>query len=157
MAVPAGLALIWAILTLPAFLGIAGEVRIAPADAALLGLTTAIAGLLAGVRWVSAKAVNYNAPMVATGIGAMPTGMMANLFRGFEVLTFITAPLLLGWSPFLSLAIAAIAFYLIRGSLNTEDLQAQQEANKKALEAARVDRNEARKQKIPTPRRPGQR
>ena len=46
--------------------------------------------------------------MVATSAGAMPPTLIFNLFRGFDVVALVTAPLLLGASPSWSLGLAGV-------------------------------------------------
>ena len=69
----------------------------------------AAAGLLAAVRWTQAKGVDFGAPMVSTQAGAVPPGLVTNVFRGFDVCLLSTAPMALGFSPIWSLLIAGIA------------------------------------------------
>ncbi len=108
IAVPAILAGIWAVATTPAYLGFGdGAVQRTVPDAFFVAIATAAAGLLAAVRWTQAKGVDFGAPMVASQAGAFPPGLVTNLFRGFDVCLLTTAPLLLGFSPFWSLLIAA--------------------------------------------------
>ncbi len=99
---------------------------------------TAAAGYVAAIRWVSQSA-DYSMPMVATGIGAMPPGLAFNVIRGFDVIALITLPLLIGWSPLVSVAIASIAFMVLRsGGFNTQDLMERNAEAKKELEAMRA-------------------
>ncbi len=96
MAVPAGLALVWAVLATPAFVGIASsgaDRQVLPG--ALAALVTAIAGLFGAVRWVTAKRVDFGVPMMATESGAMPPTLLFNLFRGIDVVAAITLPMVL--------------------------------------------------------------
>lgn len=132
MAVPAVLALLWAALVTPAFIGIAqtGADR-AVADGALTALVTGIAGLFGAVRWVTAKQVDFGVPMMATSGGAMPPTLMFNLFRGIDVVAVVTAPLILGAPGTWSLGIAAVIFVLLRGTFNMDELKAEQEALKR--------------------------
>lgn len=152
MVVPAGLAALWGLAATPAFIGIASS----GADRTpLAGLTTALltaaAGLLGAVRWVSAGKVNYSAPMMATASGALPPGLVVNLFRGIDMVALVTAPLILGWSPGVSAGIAAVVFWALRGSFNVEDLRAEQEAAQRELAAAKQAKGE--RQSIPRPKR----
>lgn len=138
--VPALLALIWAIAASPAFVLI-GPDPVTPEglfDGLMKGFITAIAGYIAAIRWVSAKSADYSSPMVATGFGAMPPGLMFNLVRGFDVIALITLPVLVGWSPWISIAIALISYLVLRaGGINTQDLMEQNEEAQRKLAAAR--------------------
>lgn len=137
MAVPAGLALVWAALATPAFIGIAqsGADRL-PLEGALVALVTAVAGLFGAVRWVTAKRVDFGVPMMATESGAMPPTLLFNLFRGIDVVAVITLPLVLQAPVTWSLGIAGVVFVLLRGTFNMEELKAEQAALQRE-EAAR--------------------
>lgn len=149
--VPAGLALLWALAASPAFVLIGQpEVSIQTLGTGLAhGFVTAIAGYVAAIRWVSAKSADYSAPMVATGFGALPPGLAFNLVRGFDVIALITLPLLVGWSPLVSLAIAAICYLVLRGGgINTQEMMERNEEAKRELEAARAGRTTGTREKI---------
>ena len=144
IAVPAILAGIWAVATTPAYLGFGdGAVQRTVPDASFIAIATAAAGLLAAVRWTQAKGVDFGAPMVASQAGAFPPGLVTNLFRGFDVCLLTTAPLLLGFSPFWSLLIAAIAAMILLNSMDAEALRARQAEQQKQLAAERKQRAEA--------------
>jgi hypothetical protein len=144
IAVPAILAGIWAAATIPAYLGFGdGAVQRTVPDASLVAIATALAGLLAAVRWTQAKGVDFGAPMVASQAGAFPPGLVTNLFRGFDVCLLTTAPLLLGFSPFWSLLIAGIAAMILLNSMDAETLRARQAEQQKQLAAQRKQRDEA--------------
>jgi hypothetical protein len=89
---------------------------------------------------------------MATASGALPPGLVFNLFRGLDMVALITAPLILQASPYWSLGIAAVVFWALRGSFNMEDLKAEQEAAQRELAASKEARN-AEKQKVPRPSR----
>lgn len=142
MVVPAVLATVWAASAFPAFLGLAGGATTeSVVDAASAALVTGIAGLLAAVRWVSAKPADYSGPIVATGVGAMPPGLMFSLVRGFDMVALITLPVVLKWPTWVSLVIATIAFMLLRSGLDRETLMEQQEEQKRLMEEERAKRN----------------
>ena len=104
-AVPAIVVAIWTLAVVPAFVGLGTSVTHRdPISAFFVALATAAAGLLAAVRWTQAKGIDFGAPMIATQAGAFPPGLMTNLFRGFDVALLVTFPMLLGGSPFWSLA-----------------------------------------------------
>ena len=152
MAVPAMLAVVWGLAATPAFIGIAST----GADRSLVNglsaaLVTAPAGLMGAVRWVTAKKVDYQTPMMATSSGALPPGLIFNLFRGLDMVVLITAPLILQLPAYWSLVIGLIVFWALRGSFNMADLQAEQEQAKRELAEAKQGRGE--KQKIPRPGR----
>ena len=144
IAVPAILAGVWAVATTAAYLGFGdGAEQRTVTDAFLIAVATALAGLLAAVRWTQAKGVDFGAPMVASQAGAFPPGLVTNLFRGFDVCLLTTAPLLLGFSPFWSLLIAAIAGMILLNSMDAEALRARQAEQQKQLAAQRKQRDEA--------------
>jgi Family of unknown function (DUF6297) len=144
IAVPAILAGIWAALTSAAYLGFGeGAADRTVPEASLMATATAAAGLLAAVRWTQAKGVDFGAPMVASQAGAFPPGLVTNLFRGFDVCLLTTAPMLLGFSPFWSLLIAAIAAMILLNSMDAETLRARQAEQQKQLAAQRKQRDEA--------------
>ncbi|HPZ50498.1 MAG TPA: DUF6297 family protein [Propionibacteriaceae bacterium] len=158
MTVPAVLALIWAGLAIPAFAGLGSGMQHMPIlDAVIHAALTGVAGLLAAVRWVTAKPADYGAPMMQTGMGAMPPGLMLNLFRGIDVMAGVTGPLLLGWSPWISVVIAVIIFFLLQGGMSMEDAQAMQEEQKKQMAELKGEtaaaKGSAQKTRIPPPSR----
>ncbi len=134
MTVPAVLALVWAIATAPAFLGVLGGERMDPVQGVVTAVITAVAGLLAAVRWVTAKPADYGGPMVAVGIGAMPPGMMFSVLRGIDMVALVTLPVVFGWSAWISLAIAFIAFSLLRSGFDKDALMDQQAEQQRLLE-----------------------
>jgi hypothetical protein len=153
MVVPFSLAFVWQLAAIPAFIGIssAGAER-APADAVLVSLATGMAGLLGAVRWVTAKPVDFKTPMVATESGALPPTLIFNLFRGFDMVALITAPVMFGASPVWSLLLAAVVFIGLRGTFNMEELRAEQEVLQREAAAAKAQRA-GEKIKIPKPAR----
>ncbi|MFZ0531401.1 MAG: DUF6297 family protein, partial [Propionicimonas sp.] len=155
MAVPAGLALLWGLAATPAFVGIARTgVDRSLVDGLMAALVTAAAGLLGAVRWVTAKKVDFGTPMMATESGAMPPTLLFNLFRGFDMVALVTAPLILQAPAYWSLAIAAVVFVALRGTFDMDELKAEQAAQQKGLAEAKAGRVEAaEKQKIPRPTR----
>lgn len=139
MAVPAALALLWAVATTPAFIGIAQT----GADRSLFNgfataLVTGVAGLFGAVRWVTGKKVDFAVPMMATESGAMPPTLLFNLVRGFDMAILITAPLILQQPVTWSLAIAGVVFVFLRGTFNMAELTAEQEAMKRQEAAAKA-------------------
>lgn len=152
MVVPAVLAGIWALAVTPAFAGIGTEMRADPVQATIYAFITAAAGLIGAIRWVSAKPADYQAPMVATQMGALPPGLAFNVFRGFDMVALITFPLVLGWSPWISAIIGLIAFGVLRSGMDREALMEEQAEQKRQLEEAKAERNKP-KQKIKVERR----
>ena len=152
MAVPAVLALVWGLAATPAFIGIArtGADR-GVLDGLTASLITAAAGLLGAVRWVTAKKVNFQTPMMATESGAMPPTLIFNLFRGLDMVALVTAPLIFGIAPYWSVVLAIVVFVFLRGSFNADDLRAEQEAAKRELAASKQEKTD--RQKIPKPTR----
>ncbi|MDR2929610.1 MAG: DUF6297 family protein [Propionibacteriaceae bacterium] len=130
--VPALIALVWAIAATPAFWGISGPVHFESLPQAFItSVLTAVAGLLAAIRWVSAKPANYQMPMMQTGFGALPPGLMFNLVRGFDVVVVITGPMLLGWAWWVSALIAVIVGIALSGFYSMEEMQSMQEEMQK--------------------------
>jgi hypothetical protein len=139
--VPAILSAVWAVLTTAAYRGFGdGAVDRSIPDASLMAIATAAAGLLAAVRWTQAKGVDFGAPMISTQAGAIPPGLMFNVFRGFDVAVLVTAPMLLGLSPFWSLVLAAITALVLLNSMDAESIRAKQEEQKKELDRQRKQR-----------------
>lgn len=140
MVVPAVLAFVWAAGAFPAFLGVAGGIADTPIDAASSALVTGLAGFLAAVRWVSAKPADYSGPIVATGIGAMPPGLMFSLIRGIDMVALVTLPIVFGWPVWISLVLGAIAFTFLRSGFDREQLMEQQAEQKRLLEEEKARR-----------------
>jgi ammonia channel protein AmtB len=139
--VPAVLVAVWAILTIPAYLGFGdGATQRDPSEAALMAIATAAAGLLGAVRWVQAKGPDFSAPMISSPSGAFPPGLMTNVFRGFDICLIGTAPMLLGFSPLWSLAICAIAALVLLNSMDAEALRAKQAEQQRELDRAKAQR-----------------
>lgn len=139
--VPAVLALLWAILITPAMMGVAAAPMLGgdPFETAMIAVVTAAAGFVGAIRWVSAKPANYQAPMMATEMGAMPPGMMFNLIRGFDMIAIITLPALLGWSVWISIILAVVCFSVLRmGGIDQEELAAMQEENRRQMDQAKT-------------------
>lgn len=152
MAVPAVLALLWGLAATPAFIGIASTGADRSVTNGLgVALITALAGLFGAVRWVTAKKVDYQTPMMATASGALPPGLIFNLFRGLDMVLLVTGPLILQLPMYWSLGIAVIVFVGLRGSFNMDDLRAEQEAAQRDLAAAKQAK--AAPTKIPRPSR----
>ncbi len=147
--VPAILTFVWAILAAPAFIGIfSTSAERTPLEGVLVSITSAVAGLIGAIRWVSARSPNYSGPMIATSAGAMPPGMMMNLFRGFDMVALISLPVVFGAPTWLSLALAAIAFAFLRsGGIGQDQLLEMQEENQRKLNEAKTQRS-APKEKI---------
>ena len=139
--VPAILAAVWAVLTTAAYRGFGdGAVDRGVVEATLMAVATAAAGLLAAVRWTQAKGVDFGAPMISTQAGAFPPGLMTNIFRGFDVAILVTAPMLLGFSPFWSLLIAGVAALILLNSMDAESLRSRQAEQRQELERQRKQR-----------------
>lgn len=142
--VPAALVGVWALLTIPAYLGFGdGAADRDVSQAALMAIATAAAGLLGAVRWVQAKGPDFSAPMISSPSGAFPPGLMTNVFRGFDICLIGTAPMLLGFSPFWSLAICAIAALILLNSMDADSLRAKQAEQQRELDRAKKQREAA--------------
>lgn len=151
MAVPAGLALLWGLAASPAFIGISARGQeLAITDGLLVAVATAVAGLMGAVRWVTAKQVDFQTPMMATGAGAMPPTLIFNLFRGIDMVILICAPMLFGFGAIWSLAVAALVFVFLRGTFNMDEMRATQEQAQREQQAMKAERE---KTKIARPRR----
>lgn len=157
MVVPAVLALIWALAAAPAFMGLLGDAAATPMSGFFTSLVTAMAGFIAAVRWVSAKPADYSTPMVAVGVGAMPPGMMFSILRGIDMVALITLPLVFGWSHWISIVIAVIAFGFLRTGIDREAMMEQQQEQRRQMEEAKAQRqgatSAASKEKIKVQRR----
>ncbi|HJE51369.1 MAG TPA: DUF6297 family protein, partial [Tessaracoccus flavescens] len=155
MVVPGILALVWSLAALPAFLGVAGGVEVEPLRALLTTLVTGVAGLIAAVRWVSAKPADYSGPIVSTGVGAMPPGLLFSLLRGIDMVALITLPVVFGWPTWISFLIALVAFMVLRTGIDRDQLMEQQAEQKQLLEEERALRagNAAPKEKIKVQRK----
>jgi Family of unknown function (DUF6297) len=138
---PAILSAIWAVLIAPAFVGVVGTGVTRPfGTAALMAVATAAAGLLAAVRWTQAKGVDFSKPMVSTQAGALPPGLVTNIFRGFDVCLLATAPMLLGFSPLWSLAIEAITAIVLFNSFDADSMRARQQDAQRQLDLQKRER-----------------
>ena len=138
--VPGVLALLWGVAITPALIGVAEAPMVGrdPLESAMIAMVMAAAGFIGAIRWVSAKPANYQAPMVATEMGALPPGLMFNLIRGIDMVALITFPALLGWSVWISIVLAVICFAILRmGGIDQEELAAMQERNRQELEKAK--------------------
>lgn len=136
MVVSLGVAVAWGLLATPAFTSL----RPSPVDAIPIALVTAAAGLFGAVRWITAKPIDFGAPMVATQAGAMPTGMFSNAVKGFEVVLLITAPMVFGLPWIISAVLAAIVYWFVMGNFDMDALREQQEQQRKELEKAKAER-----------------
>lgn len=154
MAIPAGLAVAWVLVTLPAFLGVVTGGLRDPLEAATMTLATGAAGLLGAVRWQTGGQVDYSAPLVATGTGAMPMSLLTNLFRGIDIVAVVVLPLLFGAPAYWSLLIAVVVFAFLRSGLNTQEIQAQAADDKARLDAEKASSGPGRpKTRVPRPTR----
>lgn len=121
-------------------MGVTGGTQREPALAVAVAFVCGLAGLLAAVRWQTAKPVDFAVPMMSTGFGAMPPTLIFNLLRGFDVAALVTAPILLNQSPMWSLGIAGVVLLLLRGGFNMEEMQEQAKEQRVALDAERAAR-----------------
>lgn len=151
---PLVVGVVWALATIPAFVGFGdGVAKRDLFQAVLVAVVTAGAGVLGAMRWTTAKQIDFGKPMVATQAGAFPPGLMANLFKGLDMVLIITAPVMLGWSPVISFAIGGIATVVLLGSFNMDELKAQEQRQKRAMvqqKSARGAATTTTKQNQPT-------
>ncbi len=144
IAIPAGIALIWAIAITTSFVGFGEGATPRPVtDAFLMGLATGAAGLLGAVRWTQSKPVNFAAPMVATQAGAFPPGLTTKIIAGFDICVLVTFPMLLGGSPLWSIAIAAVVSMFLLISVDADTLRAQQAEQQRLLDEQKKKREAA--------------
>lgn len=141
VAVPAVLCILWAMGTFPAYVGFGSEaaIRSIP-EAMIIAEVVAAAGLLGAIRWTIAKPINFSAPMVATGAGAMPPGMITNLFRGFDICLLITLPLVFNLPWLVSVGLAVLCGAILLSSFNVAEMQhkaKQQQAEMDRLKTGR--------------------
>ncbi|NLE97602.1 MAG: ABC transporter permease, partial [Propionibacterium sp.] len=150
MVVPALLALVWVVGAFPAFAGLTGEEPVPFFEAASTAVVAGLGGFLGAVRWVSAKPASYSGPLVATGTGAMPPGLMFSMIRGFDMIALTTLPLLFGLPAWVSIVIGAIAFGFLSSGLDQQTLMEQSQEQREELdrEKARARGEGPAKQKI---------
>lgn len=139
VAVPAVIALLWVVAVVPAFLGFGSGSPHPLGTAILMAACTGAAGFLGAVRWTAGKPPNFGGPAVASQFGAIPPGLVVGLIRGFDMCLLITAPLLLGLSPVVSLVIAVIVA-LILLTLDWDALKSQAEQQQKQVNAEKQRR-----------------
>ncbi len=146
--VPAVLAALWALCVLPAVYGVIGGYVRPLDDALLVTVAIALAGLLGAMRWVTAKQVDFNTPMMATNAGAMPPGLIFNLFRGIDVAATVTAPLMFGAPPWVALIVAALWYGITSNGKSMEQIQEEAKEAQKELEAEKAARGKGPVEKI---------
>lgn len=121
--------LLWVLITMPAFLALQAP-KPTEFGTILYGVTTAsvtgMTGVLAAIRWVTARPADYSTPMVSTAAGAVPPGLMINLFKGFDIVALGTLPLVLGLNPGFSMIILIGVYALLRsGGTSLKELNEQ--------------------------------
>jgi len=130
--IPALLGVVWAVAATPAFYGIGvATPYMSLTSAFVTALLTGAAGVLAAIRWVSAKSANYSSPMMQTGFGALPPGLLFNLFRGLDICFLVTGPMLLGWSLWISVILAVVAGFALSGRFDMQEMQQMQKEMEK--------------------------
>lgn len=141
LVVPGVLAFLWAVAVTPAFVLGLGGTQPDVHQGLWYGLIAAMGAVLGAMRWVSAKSADYSAPMVATGAGAVPPGLMFNMVRGLDMVVLVSFPVVMNWSPIISVVIAIIAWVILRSgaSLNQEELMEAQAESRRELEKARAE------------------
>lgn len=154
-ALPLLMAIVWGVLSAPAFL-LGSDDMLNPIgilNALLFGVMTGVAGGLGAMRWVSASSPDYNLPMVATGAGALPPGLLVNLTRGLDIVAIVTLPLLVGWSPWIAVLLASILWAMLRSNgINREELFEASAQSRREMEEAQAASGGKPKQKIVVPR-----
>jgi signal transduction histidine kinase len=153
VAVAAFLAVLWAAAATPAFWGLGALREGTLTGAAIRALLTAMAGLLAAFRWVTAKSADYSTPMMQTGFGALPPSLMFNLFKGLDIVVVMTGPLLLGWPDVVSIIIGGIVLFALSGAVDVKEAQQRQKEMKEQEERERGGGPGAKKKIVAPPRR----
>lgn len=147
IAVPAGIALIWAIAITTSYAGFGeGAEQRSLTDAFLMAVATAAAGLFGAIRWTQSKPVNFAAPMMATQAGAFPPGLTTKIIAGFDICVLVTFPMLLGGSPMWSIGIAAVVALFLLISVDAEQMRAQQQEQQRQLDEQKKKREAAQSQ-----------
>jgi hypothetical protein len=141
VAVPGIVVVLWVIAAVPAFLGFGSGGTLHPfGDAVLMALATGAAGFLGAVRWTTGKPPNFGGPAVASQFGAIPPGLIIGVIRGFDMVLLITAPLLLGLPPMVSIVLALIIGMVLL-TMDWEAMKLQAEENQKQLQEERKRRS----------------
>ncbi len=65
-------------------------------EAVALAFACGLSCLAATMRWITARPPDYATPMVSTPAGAVPPGVFASVFRGFDVWAITALPLTFG-------------------------------------------------------------
>lgn len=138
--VSAVLAGVWALATVPAFLGGTGGLERHPVEAIAVAMACGFGGLLGAVRWQTAKPVNFAVPMMATTAGAVPPTLIFNLLRGFDVAALVTAPILLNANPMWGVGIGIVLLLILRAGFNMEEMSEQAKEQQKQLDAEKAAR-----------------
>lgn len=115
LAVPGAVLVLWGVALSPALhramAPISWEASVWVGVAVGLAATTAVA------RWVTAKPPDYSGQLLTSPMGSIPPGLLGSMFRGFDVLLLLTAPLLLVPSPMtgaqVSIALAGIVLTVL--------------------------------------------
>jgi hypothetical protein len=92
LVVPAGALAAWSLAAAPAIAHAVPDTR--PGEVVPVAIATGAAALGATARWLLAPAPDYSQPLVSSPAGAIPTGLIGSVFRGFDVLLLLTVPLL---------------------------------------------------------------
>lgn len=82
-------------------------------EAFTIALACGLSSLAATVRWVTARPPDYGRPMVSTPAGAVPPGVAAGVFRGFDIWAITALPLMFGTAGMLgsmALSIATLSY-----------------------------------------------
>lgn len=135
MRVPAIIAGVWSL----AAVGAMAVNRPLP-EAIAVAVIVGAAGVIGAVRWVTVRPTDYGTPAVYTPMGALPPGLMMNLFAGIDVVVIITAPLVFNLPWVVSIVLAVICFVAVQGHFSMERLEEQQAQQKKLYEQAKAER-----------------
>ncbi|MBM7518728.1 DUF6297 family protein [Nocardioides nitrophenolicus] len=116
--VPGALLVVHGLLSAPAL----HRTLTAPAsDLALLGVASGVAGLAAGVRWVTGRPPDYGRPLVSTPAGGVPTNLYGSVLRGFDIAVLTALPMLFaptggGATVSLAVSVGVIGYLCSRGA-----------------------------------------
>jgi hypothetical protein len=117
LVVPAAAMAAWSLAASPAIAHVVDDSPVHAAEVVLVALATGMAALGAVARWLLAPPPDYSRPLISSPAGAIPTGLIGSVFRGFDVLLLLSIPLLIApdaTGSLVSLALnGAVLAYLV--------------------------------------------
>lgn len=90
--VPAALLIAWGVAVSPALYH--AWPAASRSESWVLGICVGAAALAGVLRWVTAEPPDFGRPMLSTPMGAVPPSLYGALFRGFDAVLVVTAPIL---------------------------------------------------------------